>query len=284
MSTAVLDNPSILTSTFAGLSVYWSFIRNAFLTMLAYRMRYYTGILTYLLFVTVHYFIWHAVFSSQPLGARIHGFSFEEMVTYVSIGWLSRSFYFSDIDYEIDEVVRNGQIGIYLLRPVNFQLMMLAQAFGGILFRGLFFSVPIGFVLFLVYPILLPTPGISLWGFFFSTFMAFLVLAQTNFIIGLLAFSFKSIEGVIRAKYYLIQLLSGLLLPLAFFPDWARQVLDALPFKIISHVPLQFYLGHIAREEMIGVFLNQIFWAVILFVAGALLWRRMLGKLTVQGG
>lgn len=274
----------MLTTSFSGVAVYWSFIRNAFLTMLAYRMRYYTGILTYLLFVTVHYFIWNAVYSSQPPGARIHGFSLEEMVTYVAIGWLSRSFYFSDIDYEIDEVVRNGQIGIYLLRPVNFQLMMLAQAFGGILFRGLFFSVPIGLVLFWVYPILLPAPGMSLLGFFFSTFMAFLVLAQTNFIIGLLAFSFKSIEGVIRAKYYLLQLFSGLLLPLAFFPDWARQILDVLPFKIISHVPLQFYLGHIPSEDILGVFINQILWAVILFIAGALLWRRMLGKLTVQGG
>ncbi len=49
--------------------------------MLAYRMRYFTGILTYLLFVTVHYFIWQAIFSQKAPGELINGFTFTTMVT-----------------------------------------------------------------------------------------------------------------------------------------------------------------------------------------------------------
>ena len=71
--------------------LYLAFITNAFLNMLAYRLRYYTGIVTYLHFVSVHYFIWQAVFAEQPSGARLNGFTFEEMVTYISIGWIARS-------------------------------------------------------------------------------------------------------------------------------------------------------------------------------------------------
>ena len=43
-----------------------SFARIGFLNMLAYRARYYVGVLTYLFNVAVYYFIWRAVFSHSP--------------------------------------------------------------------------------------------------------------------------------------------------------------------------------------------------------------------------
>ena len=42
------------------IGVYRAFIRTAFLNMLAYRLRYFTGIVTYLLFVS-HYFYYRAL-------------------------------------------------------------------------------------------------------------------------------------------------------------------------------------------------------------------------------
>ena len=43
-----------------------SFARIGFLNMLAYRARYYVGVLTYLFNVAVYYFIWRAVFRHSP--------------------------------------------------------------------------------------------------------------------------------------------------------------------------------------------------------------------------
>ncbi len=252
--------------------------------MLAYRLRYYTGIVTYLLFVTVHYFIWQAIFYGRPVGTEIHGFTLREMVTYVTVGWISRSFYFSDIDYDMDEIVRTGQVSMYLLRPVNFQLMMIAQAIGGTLFRGIFFTAPVAVLPLILFDVLPPQGVGNFLLFCFSTLTAFLILAQLNFIIGLLAFSFKSITGVIHAKYYVIQLFSGLLLPLSFFPEWAQTILHALPFKTITYVPLQFYLGHVSPEQIPLVVFNQIFWIVALAALGHYLWYRAFSELTLQGG
>ena len=194
MSAAVLlVRNDFLQALGARARVYRSFIRNAFLTMLAYRLRYVTGILTYVIFVAVYYFIWQAVFSGQPKGAVINGFTLPEMLTYISVGWVSRSFYFTDIDYEIDDIVKSGQISTYLLRPVNFQLMMLAQAVGQSLFRIAFFALPIALTIFTLFPIL-PPAGLRNFSYFFvSTAAGFLVLAELNFIVGLLAFFLKSI-------------------------------------------------------------------------------------------
>jgi ABC-2 type transport system permease protein len=252
--------------------------------MLAYRLRYFTGIVTYVLFVSVHYFIWKAVFHGLPAGARINGFTLPEMITYIGVGWIARSFYFSNIDEEIDELVRTGQISVFLLRPVNFHLMMLSQAAGECLFRILFFSVPICGAIVMLFPILLPPTVHDALLFMLATLSSFLILAEINFLVGLLAFRLKSIQGISRAKYTLVQLLSGLFMPLAFFPDWFRHVVDLLPFKIISYVPLQFYLGKVAAQDTLAVFLNQLGWLAALILFSHYCFRRAMTRLTLQGG
>jgi len=265
-------------------TLYSAFIKNAFLEMLAYRLRYVTGILTYLLFVSVHYFIWKAIYAGRAADEAVNGFTLSEMVTYITVGWIARSFYFSNIDEEIDEIVRTGQVGIYLIRPVNFQLMLLAKAVGSSLFRIVFFATPISVVLLYFFPVSPPEKLEHFLLFVAGTAMGFLVLAQINFLVGLLAFAFKSIRGVVRAKYYVIQLASGLLLPLAFFPDWLESALDFLPFKYIAYTPLTLYLGKYEASELGSLFLVQLAWLLGLLVVGWWLWKRALGKLTVQGG
>lgn len=260
------------------------FIRHGFLNMLAYRLRYVTGILTYLLLVSVQYFIWQGVFANSEAGSTIKGYSLSEMVTYVAIGWIARSFYHSNIDYEVADLVRTGQISIYLIRPVNFQLMLIFNSMGESLFRILCFSWPIALTIIFIFPVQLPASAAAFLMFCFSTLVGFVVLAQFNFLIGMLAFPLKSIQGIMRAKYFIIQLLSGLLLPLAFFPGWFRAIIDVLPFKLISYIPLQFYLGKVEAAEVPGVLLTQAFWLVVLWLGGRYFWMRAFSRLTLQGG
>jgi len=266
------------------LSIYGAFIRNAFLNMLAYRLRYFTGILTYLLFVSVHYFIWSAVYSGHGEGTLIKGFTLPEMLSYVALGWVSRSLYHSNIDNEVNELVRSGQISVFLLRPVPFHAIMLVTALGESLFRLLFFTLPISVVIFLVFPVLAPSSVYAGLSFLIAICFSFFVLAEINFIVGLLAFFIKSIDGIMRAKYYLIQLFSGLLLPLTFFPQWFSGFLDWLPFKLIAYVPLQIYLGKIESEDIAAVFLEASIWSLLLLLLSQLLWVKAMKKLTLQGG
>jgi ABC-2 type transport system permease protein len=263
---------------------YTPFIRNSFLAMLAYRLRYVTGILTYTVFVSVYYFIWEAVYKTKGTGSVINGFSLQEMITYIAVGWISRSLYFSDIDEEIDELVRTGQIGIYLLRPVDFQIMMLAQAFGATLFRAACFAIPLGAVIVSIFPVSPPASVADFLLYLLSTFLGFLVFAEFNFIVGLLSFSLKSIQGVVRAKYYVVQFLSGLLLPLTFFPPVVEEVSKYLPFRAIAYTPLQTYLGKLEGRELWFALGVQVLWILVLFILGRLWWDKARSRLLLQGG
>ena len=266
------------------LSIYTAFIHNAFLKMLAYRLRYYTGILTYLLFVSVYYFIWQTIYADKPPGSSINGFTLPEMITYLAVGWMARSFYFTNVDYDIDHLVRSGEITSIMIRPINFQAMMFSQAIGEAIFRASFFSLPISICLSLVFPVQAPVSFQAGLLFGLSTLLGFFVLTALNFLVGLSAFFLESIDGLCRAKYGLVQLASGLLLPLAFFPDWLRPTLDALPFKAICYVPLQVYLGKLSSTELIWQLELQVCWAFGLMLAGHLMWLKARAHLSLQGG
>lgn len=267
---------------------YLAFIRSSLLGMLAYRMRYFTGILTYLLYVSIHYFIWQAVFqgASQELDPTrtINGYTFPEMVTYITMAWIARSLYFSNVDYEIDEIVKSGQLSIFLLRPVSFQLLMISQACGELLFRMIFFSLPIGVVIAAIFPILPPNglSGVAL--FLLATAVSFLIMAELNFLVGLVAIHFQSISSLMQAKHYLLQLLSGLLIPLTFFPPAAEAILKVLPFQLLTYVPLQFYLGKVGPGETMWLLLHMGFWVMCLHLLGVVFWRYSASRVVVQGG
>ena len=84
----------------ASLRLYLNFIRLAFLKFLAFRLRYYTGVISYTIFVAGNYYLYSALFGSRGEGAAdavIGGLTLPETITYVGLSWIGRSFYFNSI-------------------------------------------------------------------------------------------------------------------------------------------------------------------------------------------
>ncbi len=59
-----------MNSTLEALVPYAEFSRVGFVNILAFRLRYFTGIITYLINVTVYYFIWSAVYRGGNYPSR----------------------------------------------------------------------------------------------------------------------------------------------------------------------------------------------------------------------
>ncbi len=263
------------------LAPYLAFARIAFLQILAYRLRYFTGIFTYLVNVTVYYFIWKALYVES---STILGFSFEQMVTYVAVGWIIRTFYFNNIDREMANDVQQGYIAAKLARPVNYQGMQISQAAGESAFRIFMFTVPTATVILSIYPVQAPASFMGGVAFVVSLLFSFVIFAGFNFLIGACAVYLQSILGLIRAKYFLIELLSGLVIPIDFFPDLLVRISHWLPFQHISYMPLMIYMGKIGGVTIVKVLLTELTWSLILLLAGHWFWRRAAMKLIVQGG
>jgi ABC-2 type transport system permease protein len=77
---------------------------------------------------------------------------------------------------------------------------------------------------------------------------------------------------------------SGMVIPLAFFPDVIRPWLRAQPLAGIVDIPYSIYFGGIAGWGAAGAIALQFFWVAMLAVAGRWGLERSMRKLQVQGG
>jgi ABC-2 type transport system permease protein len=261
-----------------GPSLYWAFARVRFCALMAKRTRFLVGIVSYLIYVSVYYNIYRAVYG---VGESIGGLELPEALSYVAVAWLLRSLYTNNLDRELTEEVRQGDIALSLLRPVDFNLAKLTGVAGEIGFRAIFFTLPTTLVILTVYPVL---PPASLWaglGFVTSALLALAVYLQLNLLVGLAAVFTEHTVGIQRAKNAMLDLFGGVLLPLSFYPEWAQAVLAWLPFQAVAYSPVSVYLGKLEPLRVIAV---QALWAVVLYALGRWLWRRAAFHLTVQGG
>lgn len=261
--------------------VYAQFMRVGFVNTIAYRVRYYTGIVTYFIYVSIYYFIWKAIFAH---GDSIAGFDFRQILTYVAVGWIIRSFYFNNIDQEMAQQVLEGKLAMDLIKPVNLQSMYVAQAFGESIFRLALLTAPTAVVLLAIFPLQRPRTALAFLAFFLSVIFSFFIVAAINFAVGTLAIRLKSILGLLRAKYFLLELFSGLLLPISFFPHPFQVILQALPFQYISYVPVLLYLGKIRGLGIARALGVQLLWVVAMLALGHAMWRWSTRKITIQGG
>jgi len=271
----------------ASVGLYFHFIRLAFLKFLAYRLRYYTGVVSYTVFVAGHYYLYTALFASRVAdagGATIGGLNISEMITYVAVSWIGRSFYFNSIARDLMRMITEGEIAMHLIKPFHVQTVMMFEAIGESGFRLLMFTLPIMVVIVPVFHIAGP-PDPSLYAWTFLSFcLALVIYSQINFLLGCLAFYMKNISGVLRAKMVSMDFLTGVVVPFTFFPDWFQRAVEWLPFQGISYIPVTIYLGKRPGEELYAALLLQLFWAVALFVAGRLVWRFSVRHVVVQGG
>ncbi len=286
-----LTNPAVLEpwrrTAAASVGLYFHFIRLAFLKFLAYRLRYYTGVVSYTVFVAGHYYLYTALFASRVAdagGATIGGLNISEMITYVAVSWIGRSFYFNSIARDLMRMITEGEIAMHLIKPFHVQTVMMFEAVGESGFRLLMFTLPIMVVIVPVFHIAGP-PDRGLYAWTFLSFcLALVIYSQINFLLGCLAFYMKNISGVLRAKMVSMDFLTGVVVPFTFFPDWFQRAVEWLPFQGISYIPVTIYLGKRPGDELYAALLLQLFWAVGLFVAGRLVWHFSVRHVVVQGG
>jgi ABC-2 type transport system permease protein len=261
--------------------LYMAFARVGFVNILAFRLRYYTGIVTYFIYMSVYYFIWKAIYQNS---ASIGGFDFQHLLTYIGVGWIIRSFYFNNIDQDLAYQVIEGRLAMDLIKPVNIQFMYIARAAGEAAFRLALLTIPAAILLFWVFPLRPPASISHAGAFLISIILSFLIVAAINFVVGTFALRLQSILGLMRAKFFLLELFSGLLLPMTFFPQAIQKILAWMPFEYISYVPMLIYLGKLNGSGVAGALGMQMVWFVVLLAIGDGLWRWSTAKIIIQGG
>ena len=81
-----------------------------------------------------------------------------------------------------------------------------------------------------------------------------------------------------------VTFLTGMIVPVPFFPEWAQTVINVLPFRGIVDTPYRIYLGHIPTSDIFPNLAHQLAWAAALVLIGRWVLSRGLRRLVMQGG
>jgi ABC-2 type transport system permease protein len=179
--------------------------------------------------------------------------------------------------------IRDGSIATDLARPLDPQRYWLAYDLGRapyhFIFRG-FLPFAIGALVFQLH---YPTPGDAA-AFLVSVALAVVVSLGYRFLYNSAAFWMIDIRGVMIIALTLSIFLSGMALPLAFFPAWLRGVAHVLPFAAVMQTPIDIWLGKHHGTALAGTLALQLLWALVFLGLGRLALRGGAKKLVIQGG
>ncbi|WP_349409503.1 daunorubicin ABC transporter permease [Pseudalkalibacillus sp. SCS-8] len=260
---------------------YIEMIRIRFLMMLAYRTNYYSGIIIYSINIAAYYFLWSAIYGGKE---DIQGLSVIQMTTYIAVAWMARAFYFNNIDREIALEIKEGKVAVELIRPYQYLNMKTMAALGEGIFRLFFFSVPGMFIVSLIFPMEF-SANLSTWGFFgISILFSFIINTQINLMTGIITFFLFNNDGLMRAKRVVIDLFSGLILPISFYPGWAQAAMEWFPFQYISYVPSMIFSEGFVGSEVWNAIMMQAIWCLILLIPIQVLWGLAKKQMVIQGG
>jgi ABC-2 type transport system permease protein len=266
----------------ATVRVYWRLLVAGFRRQSTYRLAALGGLVANLTFGLLKVAILFA--TVRAAGGELHGYDTASMSTYV---WLSQGLLGSvNLSGRTDLALRvkDGQVAVDFVRPVDLQAATLATEAGA----SLFTLIPRGLPLVLVGTV---TVGMQL-----PASPVFYLLGAVSLILGIVT-SAATVYLVAVAGFWLVEtrglqilymlgsgFLGGLYVPITLFPQWLRIIATATPFPSIMMYPIDVLSGLGGAGRAAGLVLAQLAWLAGVATIGQLLTRAGRRRLEVQGG
>ncbi|MEU0136332.1 ABC-2 family transporter protein [Streptomyces sp. NPDC006296] len=249
---------------------------------LHYRTRAFAQGIGALLLIGLQAALWSAVYAGGDGRVRDGGLTLHQTTVYAAAGtvWvlclpglaLAR---------QLEAKIRDGRIVTELLLPTGF----LAQWFSAALGRTLGVTALVGVPASLaggalLYPFALDAAHAG--RLVLTTVIAFVILFDFSYLIGLSAFFVRRVEGLNEVREALLLLLGGSMMPISLYPAPLRDAAVLTPFVHGFYTPL----GTLVRDPFVDgrVVALGACWAVLLSAAAALCTRAALRKLVIAGG
>lgn len=228
----------------------------------AYRSNIYLNFLFGCVPLVFSVLLWKAIYGTNT--DVIGGYSYRQMITYyVIVFLLSHIINVRDNTVKMSEMIQNGNIHNYMLKPIGFFSLnfKLYQAEKLVYFLNIF--VPYAAFCLLIRQYIFVNMNCIPF-FILSVCLAFILKYIICSILGLLTTWIEEISGLLDFWDNIENFLSGGLLPLSILPASLYRVVSFLPFKYFLFVPIDIYMGKMQGSEIIGALAIQAAWIVIL--------------------
>ena len=247
---------------------------------LYYRFDLFLYIFNYIVEITVYVFIWMSIYNN---GSSILGMSLKQVTTYYILVVTLYPIMFWGINDIMGEAIREGEILRELLNPISY----FSYYFGvrlGEFFEAVIVAVATFIICSILFGALLPSSLINFLFFILVICLGMVIIYFFELILGMSAFYTDAIWGIEVLKRAIINIFSGMIAPIALFPNFFQKIANVLPFKDCIYTPINIYFGNLSTSEIFNVLLKQCFWIFFLYVIAKIIFKKAIKSITINGG
>ncbi|WP_031388934.1 ABC transporter permease [Kineothrix alysoides] len=264
---------------------YIAFFRLRFSMGLQYRAAAAAGIITQFVWGWMEILMFRAFYKANP---NAFPMTFQATSAYI---WMQQAFLALFMAWlmenEIFDSIINGNVAYELCRPIDIYNMWFSRSLANRISKAVLRCMPI-----LLVAGFLPAPYGMILPENIPAFMLFLLTMLTGvgvtvafcMLVYMISFFTISPDGVRIAAVSTVEFFSGAIIPLPFFPESIRNILELLPFASMQNVPLRIYSGDLIGAPMWRAILLQFLWLFILVFIGKLLNSLAMKHISLQGG
>ncbi len=266
------------------MSTYFALMKARFLTLLQYREAALAGIMTQIAFGLIRVMIIRAFYASAATPPET---SLAQVVTMIWLGQAVLGIIPWNGDGEIMSMMRSGNVAYELARPIHLYTYWYVRALALRTAPTLLRAVPQFLIALFLFPPewrMVPGSWLSVLAWTPTLLGAILLSAALTTLMSIASMWTLAADGILRITTPIVTLLSGMIVPLLYYPDWAKRALELLPFAGVYELPARVFSGVLEPSAAFGVFALQLFWTAALVLLGRLITARGLGRIVVQGG
>lgn len=268
------------------LKTYLPFTRAGMQSATAYRANFIAWFIGDVMFCFVMYYVWRAVYASSGR-TEFSGFALTDMAVFLFVSNVTGYMTGSEGAFAVGEEIRDGNIAMRLLRPVDLDMTFLFNELGTNLLVFVLVFVPVMTGVEIYQYVTCGRPmcqfGVLL-PYLLSLVMSYLFSFYLNVCFGFLAFFLKNLWGINILKASILRFVSGSVIPFAIMPAALRTVLEWLPFASLSYTPVMIYMGRYAGWEAAWRMGLQAVWVIAFYLLAKLIFAVAMRHVTVHGG
>ena len=265
---------------------YWTVAAMGWQDSLVYRFNALIWVLYAVLPAITLMLVWRAKYATSATALSPGGLTLTQMTTYYLCVTALSVMITPHPEWEMASQIRDGKITGFIVRPIGYFGYRLSQETSYQVVKSAMMLPALGLMILIFHADLRLPPFDAARGglFFLASLLAYALLTQMKFLLGLSAFWISEPGGFLELWNVLTSVLGGRLLPITElakpFP-WIASVSGILPFASLYSFPTRIFLGLAAPQEIAQGFAIQIVWLAALSLLVRVAWRR--GLLAYEG-
>ncbi|MEK7390297.1 MAG: ABC-2 family transporter protein [Elusimicrobiota bacterium] len=213
------------------------------------------------------------------------GYSRSEMLTYVLLLNILRSFVFAGRGWQLVGEISSGRISSYLVRPISYHGYALSLDLAQKSVHLVSAILEVSLLAALVRGQLFIPADPATWLLFTaSVVVSSLLFFFLEFLVSSLAFWTSESGGPLFCFELFLQFAAGAFFPLDVLPEGLRRALEITPFPYMVYFPIRLFLQKITPAQALHLLTLETAWLFAVAAAALFVWRRGVRSYAAEGG